>query len=108
MSDDNIPSEKIEHIGTAVFCDFCNRDFTNDHAPGGVLFGSYALGPCCAPGVEKGPDKKRIKARCPDGKSFRLWVLEDLRQGDHTIRIMTNPKPSDVPENLRWLFGGKK
>lgn len=66
-----------------VFCDFCSEDFTNRDDKGGLLFGSYATCPICAPRIER--DAKRdgeerfIKARCPADMAFRDWVIVELR-----------------------------
>lgn len=38
-------------VGSAVLCDLCNADYTESPDEGGVLCGSYACCPKCAPGV---------------------------------------------------------
>ena len=69
--------------GNVVLCDGCNHEYTDSEVSGGILFGSYAYGPCCAPRMEEGAKKYNeeynIKGRCPEGKSFADWVREDLR-----------------------------
>lgn len=77
--------EIIIHAGLSVACDFCSEDYTNSDTKGGLLYRSYALGPCCAKKVEKEP--RQIKARCPEGMTFRDWVLS-LRAGDNTVRVI--------------------
>ena len=80
--------ENIIDIGNAVVCDFCNLDYTNSDEEGGILIGSWAVCPLCAPEALRNADQyhEPIDAVCPHGKSFRQWVLE-LRGGDNTIRI---------------------
>ena len=63
--------------GNVVVCDFCSEDYTDSDEQGGILYGSYAVCPTCAPKM-KGR-KGRLKATCPEGKSFADWVREDLR-----------------------------
>ncbi len=70
-------------IGNGVVCDLCNADFTNSNESGGVLFGSYAVCPKCAPdliadAVANG-ELSRVKAECPEGMSFADWVRNHLR-----------------------------
>ena len=64
--------------GNHVLCDFCNEDFTNSDESGGLLFGSKAVCPKCAPGSEASAAKynelSHIKARCPEGVTFADWV----------------------------------
>lgn len=66
-----------------VVCDYCNDDFTNSDECGGFLFGSYATCPKCAPRILKDATKydelNRITKTCPDGMSFREFVLTQLR-----------------------------
>lgn len=79
-------------IGDHVECDMCGKDFTGSDDPGGFLFHSQAVGPCCAARVES--DAKRygeespIRGRCTPGMAFAAWVLA-LRGGENTIRILT-------------------
>lgn len=39
--------------------------------------------------IQEYNEQEYIKARCPTGKSFREWVLIDLRGGDNRIHIIT-------------------
>ena len=75
-------------IGDTVVCDFCNADYTDSDEWGGVLIGSYAVCPACAPAAMHKAEKygEPVDAVCPPDKSFKEWVLE-LRGGDNTIRI---------------------
>lgn len=69
--------------GNTVLCDICNTDYTDSKETGGILFGSYAVCPKCAPKMEldakKYNEEKYIASRCPENKSFADWVREDLR-----------------------------
>jgi hypothetical protein len=83
--------EAMEHpgrhvdIGRLVVCDFCHADYTDSHAVGGVIFGSYAVCPTCAPRVESEP--ARIRARCPALTSFGDFVRK-YRGEDNSIRVL--------------------
>jgi hypothetical protein len=81
-----IPTTDIIDIGDTVLCDLCNDDYTNSDAQGGVLVGSYAICPRCAPEFDDTGDEPII--RCPAGMRFREWVLR-LRGGRNTIEITT-------------------
>lgn len=69
--------------GKTVLCDDCSGDFTESSSHGGLLFGSKAICPACAPKWEANAkrynEEQYIRARCPVGKSFAGWVREDLR-----------------------------
>lgn len=88
------PDETILHVGGHVECDFCSKEFTDSTESGGFLFGSYAVGPCCAATPIRADERKHIKGRCPEGMSFRDFVLK-LRGGDNTIRIMRFNQPEE-------------
>jgi hypothetical protein len=73
-----------------VLCDGDDTDFTDSPQSGGFLFGSYAIGPCCA---QKWEDRARdygeldhIRGRCPEGVSFADWV-RGMRSPDAAIVI---------------------
>lgn len=111
MSEDQIPKETIIHLsGSSVCCDFCNAEFgvAQQKESGGFLFGSYAVCPRCAPAsladIAQHGETERIKARCPEGVSFRDWVLS-LRGGDNTIRIIENFPAKDLGSILAEVFG---
>ena len=84
--------EEIIDIGNAVYCDSCNGDYTESDEEGGLLFGSSAYCPKCAPRIEQSAilynEVWYIRGRCPVGMSFREWVLH-LRGGNNTIKITT-------------------
>ena len=69
--------------GNCVVCDICNQDFTDSNESGGLLFSSYAIGPCCAEqqleSIKKFEEERFIREYCPKNKSFADWVREDLR-----------------------------
>jgi len=79
-----IPITDIIDIGDMVLCDICNDDYTNSDVHGGILVGSYAVCPSCAPDFQDSDDEPRI--HCPAGMRFRDWVLR-LRDGRNTIEI---------------------
>jgi hypothetical protein len=81
-----IPITEIIDIGTTVLCDICNDDYTNSDALGGILVGSYAVCPQCAPEFTDSDDEPVI--HCPAGMRFRDWVLR-IRGGRNTIEITT-------------------
>lgn len=70
-------------VGDRVICDWCAEDYSQRNDTGGIVFGSKACCPECAPGIERDAKAdgktKYIRARCPAGKSFAAWVREDLR-----------------------------
>lgn len=78
-------------IGNTVMCDKCGEDYSNSDESGGFLFGSYAYCPKCAKeeieGIREYREEGHIRAYCPDGKSFRDWILGDIRKGDNTIKV---------------------
>ena len=80
--------EHVIDIGDSVVCDYCNADFTNSDEVGGVLVGSYAVCPHCAPKALETAKKchEPVDAICPEGVRFKDWVLK-IRGGDNTIRI---------------------
>jgi hypothetical protein len=82
-------------IGEIVVCDFCNEDYTDSSAVGGMLFGSYATCPKCAvrmmPQIERDNETGHIRKVCPDGQTFKAFVLE-LRGGNNTITIFTGER----------------
>lgn len=69
--------------GDEVYCDICNKNYTNLPDKGGIQFESKAVCPECTPRIEQNAKRYReerfIKATCPEGKSFANWVREDLR-----------------------------
>lgn len=71
------------HPGRIVVCDACNKEWTDSPESGGIMFRSWAVGPCCADRMThnavKYDEESNIRARCPEGKSFADWVREDIR-----------------------------
>src|SRR5262245_33903899 len=78
----------IEHhdLGRKVVCDDCGTDWTDRPESGGLIYGSHAVCPDCAPKAEADlvrlHEEHLIGARCPPGKSFADWVRDDLREGE--------------------------
>jgi len=89
----------IDHEDSVV-CDLCNEEYKGKPDSGGILVGSYAYCPKCAPEHEEGLKKYNehhlIKARCPLGMPFAKWVLL-LRGGDNRT-IITAYGGKDEPE----------
>lgn len=83
-------------MGRTVLCDNDSTDLTDDPRSGGFLFGSYAVGPCCAEkylATVKGYGEEHfIQARCPEGVSFADWV-RGMRSGPggNEIRVYQGP-----------------
>lgn len=77
-------------IGDYVECDMCCKDFTNSDAKGGILFGTKGVCPECAPRIEADAERfgesQFIRGRCPDGMTFKDWVLQ-IRGGNNTVTI---------------------
>jgi hypothetical protein len=77
-------------LGQSVLCDFCDTDLTADDRSGGYLFGSYAVGPCCAErrleSIRGYGEEHLIRARCPEGVSFADWV-RGIRGPDAAISV---------------------
>jgi len=64
--------------GDRVLCDYCNKDYTDSEETGGILIGSYAVCPDCTPrtleSLKEYGEMDNIRAKCPDGVSFRDFV----------------------------------
>lgn len=79
-------------IGNSVVCDMCGDDWTARDGTGGILFGSKAACPTCAPQVEADATRygetQYIRDRCPPGLHYREWVLR-LRGGNNTVTTYT-------------------
>lgn len=78
---------EIIDIGEHVECDFCSTVYTGLPDVGGILFGSKAACPKCAPRIEQDAKKygeeEFIRARCPEGMAFSKWVLALRGRGQH-------------------------
>ena len=77
-------------VGRVVLCDIDDTDLSDDTRSGGFMFGSYAVGPCCAErymeSIRSYGEEWNIRARCPEGVSFADWV-RDMRGPDAAITI---------------------
>jgi len=66
-------------IGDKVICDYCDKDYSDSDEEGGILFQSKAICPKCAPDtlvrIKKYKEEKFIRGYCPEGMSFKDWVL---------------------------------
>ncbi len=90
--------KEVIDIGLSVECDMCSRTYRSKDGTilvpetGGILFGSKAVGPCCAGRIERSAkrygESSYIKARCPENVPFAEWCI-GLRGGDNTITITT-------------------
>ena len=83
-------TEAVIPLGRDVLCDIDDTDLTGDPRSGGYLFGSYAVGPCCADryleSIRGYGEEHFIRARCPEGMSFADWV-RGIRGPDAAITI---------------------
>lgn len=60
-----------------VFCDLCNKDYTNDSASGGLVFDSTAVCPNCVPRLMQDLEKDEahlIIALCPLYQPFADFI----------------------------------
>jgi hypothetical protein len=77
-------------VGRNVLCDIDDTDLTSDPRSGGFMFGSYAIGPCCAEEYERKVrsygEEDHICGRCPEGVSFADWV-RGMRGPDAAITV---------------------
>jgi len=83
-------------LGRMVVCDSCNTELTDDPRCGGILFGTRAIGPCCAPSwlvaAAENDELDDIKGYCPEGTSFADWVRDVIRGGrPASIQIYGGP-----------------
>lgn len=97
-------TQKFE-FGNVVLCDFCAQDYTNSTEEGGLLFGSYATCPQCAPKIEadaaKYNETKHITRRANPGQSFADFVRLGLRDGKPGVTTLTT---FETGEELRKLM----
>ena len=83
---------KVEEwdIGDTVVCDACSEDYTNSDATGGILFGSRAICPKCAPQWEESAkrhgEERFIRDRAGPEEAFKAFCLRH-RGGNNKIRI---------------------
>jgi len=71
---------EIIHIdpGRSVFCDLCDKDWTDSKRSGGFLFLSKAICPDCENGylqsVKSYGEEKYIRGWCPKDVPFADWI----------------------------------
>lgn len=89
--------ELIKDMGDTVICDQCNEDYTNSDEEGGFIFGSHAYCPNCAkdslPRIKSYGEEKFIKARCPEGMSFKDFVV--AYRGDNNKVVLITPEEGE-------------
>jgi hypothetical protein len=77
-------------VGRTVLCDIDDTDLTEDPRSGGYMFGSYAVGPCCAERylatIRGYGEEHFIRSRCLEGVSFADWI-RDMRGPGAAITI---------------------
>ncbi len=99
--------KKTTDIGDTVICDQCNKDYTESEKSGGFIFGSHAYCPECArealPRIKGYGEEDHIKAQCPDGMSFKNFVLA-YRGGNNSVTVIT----LEDGESFKDLLFGKK
>ena len=80
------------NLGNRVQCDLCGKVIEpDDMKSGGILFMSNACCPYCVDNFEKGinaDEQQHILGRCPKGKSFYNWIVDDIRGGEPAIRTI--------------------
>ena len=85
---------EVTIIGNKVICDLCGKDYTNSDEKGGIYFAGKAVCPECTPrfeeSIKKFHEEHFITARCPEDKSFKDWVIEDLRHGEPGKIVVTS------------------
>ena len=93
-----IKKKEVIDIGLHVECDMCSKAYRSedgtilDATPGGILFGSKGVGPCCADRIQRSAKKygetSYIRARCPEDMPFAEWCIE-LRGGNNTVTMVS-------------------
>jgi hypothetical protein len=93
--------EVIKDMGNEVICDQCNKDYTNSDMQGGFIFGSHAYCPECAkeslPRIKSYGEENYIKAYCPEGMSFKDFVIQ-YRGEDNKVTFITLDEGEDIAE----------
>jgi len=102
-------AEIIIDIGDTVLCDFCNEDFTNSDALGGLLFQSKGVCPTCEPefmaNVKKHGEERFIRDKPLEFESFRAFILR-IRGGNNTVTVTTFNTEEDYNHEDRGKDGG--
>lgn len=88
---------EVFDIGLYVECDMCGKRYREedgtilDATPGGLLFGSKGVGPCCSDRIQQSAEQygeqRYIRDRCPENTSFAEWC-SNLRGGENTVTII--------------------
>lgn len=72
-----------------VYCDPCGKDFSDLPDQGGFIVGLTAYGPCCAEAMLGNltlhHEEHLIKAKCPQGMSFKDWIINQVRYGGRRL-----------------------
>lgn len=101
------------YLGDTVLCDLCNKEYLPDTpGEGGIVFGSRAVCPSCAPQIisdaTKYDELDYIKAQQPLGVTFHEWVTRDLRGGEPgKITVTSLDDPKELHNLLAGVFGEK-
>ena len=78
-------------LGQIVLCDMCNKDYTNSDLVGGILYGTAAYCPECAPSILRNAkefnEEQFINAVAGLGEQFRHFVYRIRRDA---------PSPAEV------------
>ena len=98
--------EKELNMGNRVFCDAaCGKEYTHSKKEGGFIFGSKAYCPKCAkealPRIRGYNEEWNIKAYCPEGMSFKDFVLQ-YRGDNNSVKVIT----LDDDESMHDFFKG--
>lgn len=76
-------------VGDYVVCDYCDKDYTDSDAEGGLIFTGSAVCPACEPKtrntIRKYKEERFIRATCPKGQSFADFVRAYRRADDSNI-----------------------
>lgn len=97
----------VVDIGDSVMCDFCDLEYNTEPASkevGGILFGSKAACPKCAPRIEASAKKYDethfIKDRAEPGETFREFCLR-LRAGCNQIVTLSFNTAEELAEYMK-------
>ncbi len=100
----------IEDLGDRVYCDYCNKDYTDSKESGGIIFGSKAICPECAPEalnrIRGYNEEHFIKAYCPEKMSFHQFVV-DYRGDNNKVKFITLDKGESLSKVFKKKGGGK-
>ena len=71
-----------------VMCDRCGTNFSDSDESGGCLIGSRTYCPSCAPSAMQMVSQHEIRAVCPQGMSFRQFVIQIRRTGEGGVAFI--------------------